>query len=174
MCPRTFPLVLVLLWEVVHPHSRSRTEWKNTHTQSSYYSSSASLIIWDMWGMKLVHSVLIVFCVLRIYLPVIHSHFPGTASIGLIIRCWFFLCFLVIGRQRMRWWSSSWETNHSWFVPNKRSHRKREVIHKKNSFLTSCVTMECGRFAKFYANSLASSLIFPQQHCNGSVHTYSI
>ena len=35
-----------------------------THTQSSYCSSCDSLIIWDMWGMKLVHSVLIVFCVL--------------------------------------------------------------------------------------------------------------
>ena len=60
-----------------------------THTQSSYYSSPTSLIIWDMWGMKLVHSVLIVFCVLWHYVPVIRSHFPENASISFVIRCWF-------------------------------------------------------------------------------------
>ena len=88
MCPWTFTLVLVLFWQVVHPHSRSRTEWKHTHRARTTAPVLHSLSeICEGWSWSIL--CLIVFCVLWHYLPVIHSHFPGTAPISFIIRCWF-------------------------------------------------------------------------------------
>ena len=81
------------------PSSFKVKDRMKTHIQSSYCSSCASLLIWDMWGLKLLHSVLIVFRVLWRYLPVTRSHFPCTASKGLIIRCWFPTGLWLVGRE---------------------------------------------------------------------------